>query len=272
MSELDDRMIGQLVLGRYRIVRLLAQGGMGAVYLARVEGAAGFAKPVVVKRILPQLSDSIEDQERFIREAQILSNIRHPGIVNVIDFGKVEGAYLMVLEYVHGYHLGQWMKYVIRTREKMSWDVSVVVMLQVLAALHYAHTHQRSDGSRATIIHGDISPGNILLDVEGNVRLADFGIARIEAEQTTRKASTEGIFRGKLSYAAPELLASEMPRRSATSTLARANRLSRVPGLSPDPMHVRSRYSFPCSRPRRRDLSPQSAQSSRDLNRRAREV
>ena len=209
MSETHDKMIGQLVLGRYRIVQLLAQGGMGAVYLARVEGAAGFAKPVVVKRILPHLSDSVDDQERFIREAQILSNIRHPGIVNVIDFGQAAGAYLMVLEYVHGYHLGQWMKYVIQSRGRMSWEVSLLVILQVLAALHYAHTHKRSDGSRATIIHGDISPGNILIDVEGNVRLADFGIARIEAEQTTRKGTIDGIFRGKLSYAAPELLACE---------------------------------------------------------------
>jgi eukaryotic-like serine/threonine-protein kinase len=209
MSETHDKMIGQLVLGRYRIVQLLAQGGMGAVYLARVEGAAGFAKPVVVKRILPHLSDSVDDQERFIREAQILSNIRHPGIVNVIDFGQAAGAYLMVLEYVHGYHLGQWMKYVIQARGRMSWEVSLLVILQVLAALHYAHTHKRSDGSRATIIHGDISPGNILIDVEGNVRLADFGIARIEAEQTTRKGTIDGIFRGKLSYAAPELLACE---------------------------------------------------------------
>src|SRR5512142_2569019 len=135
MTELHDRMIGQLLLGRYRIVQLLAQGGMGAVYLARVEGAAGFSKPVVIKRILPHLSDSVEDQERFISEAKILSTIHHPGIVDVIDFGKAGGAYLMVLEYVHGYHLGQWSKYVIRTRKVMPWAPSVQVIVSVLGAL-----------------------------------------------------------------------------------------------------------------------------------------
>jgi serine/threonine-protein kinase len=211
MSDSFDAMIGQLVLGRYRIVQLLAQGGMGAVYLARVEGAAGFAKPVVVKRILPHLSDSNDDQQRFIQEAQILSNIRHPNIVNVIDFGKVEGAYLMVLEYVHGYHLGQWMKYVVGSRGKMPWEVSIYIMLQVLAALNYAHNHSRSGGPSKAIIHGDISPSNILIDVEGNVRLADFGIAHIEAEQPSRKGSVDGIFRGKLSYSSPERLSCENP-------------------------------------------------------------
>jgi serine/threonine-protein kinase len=211
MTELHDRMVGQLLLGRYRIVQLLAQGGMGAVYLARVEGAAGFAKPVVIKRILPHLSDSVEDQERFIREAKILSNIHHPGIVDVIDFGKAGGAYLMVLEYVHGYHLGQWSKYVIRARKSMPWAPSVHVLVSVLGALQYAHEHRKSDGTKSAIIHGDISPGNILIDIEGNVRLADFGIARMEADQTSRQGTIDGIFRGKLSFAAPELLACENP-------------------------------------------------------------
>jgi eukaryotic-like serine/threonine-protein kinase len=209
MTESPDSMIDQLVLGRYRIVQLLAQGGMGAVYLARVEGSAGFAKPVVVKRILPHLSGSADDKAQFVREAQILSNLRHPGIVNVIDFGRLEDAHLMVLEYVHGYHLGQWMKYVIQSREKMPWEACIYVMLQVLAALHYAHTYARSDGSRATIIHRDISPANILIDVDGSVRLADFGIARMEAEQTAQNRRSETIFKGKFPYAAPELFAGE---------------------------------------------------------------
>jgi serine/threonine-protein kinase len=215
MTELDDRMIGQLLLGRYRVVQLLAQGGMGAVYLARVEGAAGFAKPVVVKRILPHLSDSREDQERFIREAKILSSIHHPGILDVIDFGKAGGAYLMVLEYVHGYHLGQWSKYVIRSRNLMPWAACVHLMTNVLAALQYAHEHRNTDGSKSSVIHGDISPGNILIDVEGNVRLADFGIARIEVEQTSRQGPVDGMFRGKLPFAAPELLACENPTASS---------------------------------------------------------
>ena len=210
MSETDDKMVRRLVLGRYRIVQLLARGGMGEVYLARVEGAAGFAKPVVVKRILSHLSDSTVDRAQFIREAQILSNLQHPGIVNVIDFGKVEGAYLMVLEYVHGYHLGQWLKYVTGEGRQLPWESCIHIMLNVLAALQYAHTFTRADGTPAAVVHRDISPGNILLDVEGNIRLADFGIARMQGDQTSRQGSVETIFRGKLSYAAPELLGNEI--------------------------------------------------------------
>jgi eukaryotic-like serine/threonine-protein kinase len=209
MTRTGDKMIRRLVLGRYRIVQLLAQGGMGAVYLARVEGAAGFAKPVVVKCILSHLSDSAEDRTQFIREAQILSNLQHPGIVNVIDFGKAEGAYLMVLEYVHGYHLGQWLKYVIQKGRQLPWQSCIHIMLNVLAALQYAHTFTRSDGTRAAVVHHDISPGNILIDVDGNIRLADFGIARMQGDQTSRQGSVDTIFRGKLSYAAPELLSTE---------------------------------------------------------------
>lgn len=205
MTEQCDPLIGQLVLGRYRIVQLLARGGMAAVFLARVEGAAGFAKPVVVKRILPHLCGSSDDEAQFIREAQILSNLRHPGIVNVLDFGRLEGSHVMVLEYVHGYHLGQWLKYVLLTRGKLPWETCVWVILQVLTALQYAHSHTRTDGSRVSIIHRDISPANILIDLDGTVRLADFGIARIEAEQTSKLDNNENTFRGKFPYAAPEL-------------------------------------------------------------------
>lgn len=217
MSDHENKMIGRLVLGRYRILLLLAKGGMGAVYLARVEGAAGFAKPVIVKRMLPHLSDASDKKAQFIREAQILSNLRHPGIVSVIDFGKQEDAHVMVLEYVHGFHLGQWLKYCARKERKLPWQTAVLVMLQVLSALNYAHNHTRSDGSRASIIHRDISPSNILIDVDGNVLLADFGIARIDAEQSTQERTGEGTFNGKLPYAAPELFANK--RASASSDI-----------------------------------------------------
>jgi serine/threonine-protein kinase len=217
MSEEQDKMIGRLVLGRYRILLLLAKGGMGAVYLARVEGAAGFAKPVIVKRMLPHLSDAADKKARFVREAQILSHLRHPGIVSVIDFGKQEDAHVMVLEYVHGFHLGQWLKYCSRKMRQLPWEAAVLVLLKVLSALQYAHTQTRSDGSRAGIIHRDISPSNILIDVDGNVLLADFGIARVDAEQSTQEQTGEGMFNGKLPYAAPELFANK--KASASSDI-----------------------------------------------------
>src|SRR5690606_17594105 len=120
---------GSLVLGRYRVVKPLARGGMGMVYLGRVEGAAGFAKPVVIKRVLSQMDEGEAARAQFIREARILSSLQHPNIVGVLDFAQEGDSYLMILEYVHGYHLGHWLKYVKKTRDHIRWDLAVYVIM-----------------------------------------------------------------------------------------------------------------------------------------------
>jgi serine/threonine-protein kinase len=205
-----DELIGKLVLGRYRVIQPLARGGMGMVYLGRIEGAAGFSKPVVIKRVLPHLTAESESSEQFAREARILSNLQHPGIVGVLDFGEVNQAYVMVLEYVHGYHLGYWLRYVLKAQGRMSWELATLVIVRVLDALSYAHSFRRSDGTRAEVIHRDISPGNILLDVDGNVRLVDFGIARM-ADEAGEYRTQDGVVKGKLPFVPPEIYASQPP-------------------------------------------------------------
>jgi len=207
MDRLDstDPLLGRMLLGRYRIVRTLARGGMGVIYLGRVEGAAGFAKPVVVKTVIPQLSADSQLVQMFVREAQIVSNLAHPGIVGVIDFGEVDGAHVMVLEYVHGFHLGQWARYVGATRGRVSVIHAVHIVTEVLDALQYAHTLARQDGTPLRIVHRDVSPPNILIDDQGRVRLHDFGVARMANEAGEYKTQ-DGGFRGTLSYAAPETL------------------------------------------------------------------
>ncbi len=196
-------MSGTLVLGRYRIVEQLARGGMGVVYLARTEGAQGFTRPVIVKRIIPDLAEDEAAARSFVREARILANLQHPGIVNVIDFDEEDGAYVMVLEYVHGYNLGQWHRYVVDTRKQLPVDYAIYILTRVLDALHYAHTFVRSDGTPMQIVHRDVSPGNILLDTQAHVKLLDFGIAR--ADQTDEYKTRDGMFKGKLTYAPPEV-------------------------------------------------------------------
>lgn len=212
MSSISDtERIGQLVLGRYRVVRRLAQGGMGVVYLGRLEGAAGFAKPVVIKRIISDLDDQQGSTARFIREAQILSNLQHPSIVGVLDFGEEDELYSMVLEYVQGYDLGRWLKYLQLKAQVMSWQEAVFITLRVLEALSYAHGFRRNDGTPAEILHRDISPGNVLLDVEGRVRLVDFGIARMDASAGDLYKTQTGVLKGKITYMAPELFAGSPP-------------------------------------------------------------
>src|SRR6187549_1095311 len=102
MTDSARGMAGRLALGRYRVVRELARGGMGVVYLGRVEGAAGFSKPVVIKTLLSHDTYARDGELLFAREARIVSHLQHPGIVAVIDFGKVDASHVMVLEYVHG--------------------------------------------------------------------------------------------------------------------------------------------------------------------------
>jgi serine/threonine-protein kinase len=198
-----DALIGRVLLGRYRVVRQLAEGGMGIVYLARVEGAAGFRKPVVIKLILAKLSTRPYFIGMFVREAQILAQLRHPGIVDVIELGEQDGNYVMVLEYVAGFHLGQWCAYLKRRERLVPTELCISIAIAVLDALHHVHTQALPDGTALHITHRDVSPSNILLGPEGYPKLVDFGVARMEVDTLYR---TEGSgFRGKLAYAAPEM-------------------------------------------------------------------
>ena len=196
-------LTGRIVLGRYRIVRPLARGGMGVVYLGRVEGAAGFSKPVVVKSVLTPFGKEDESERLFAREARIVSNLNHPGVVSVIDFGRVGNACVMVLEYVHGYHLLQWIRFVSERRGKVRLEHAVHVILNVLETLDYAHNLKGPDGAPLGIVHRDISPANVLIDQTGHIKLGDFGIARMSDDEVKTQ---EGLFRGTLPYSAPETL------------------------------------------------------------------
>lgn len=207
-----DEMIGALVLGRYRIVARLARGGMGVVYLARAEGAAGFAKPVVIKRILPDLTGEARMARLFIREAKILANLQHPNIVSVIDFGEEDGAYIMVLDYIKAYNLDLWWSYLQERGERVPASEIVHIMIKVLDAVDYAHTLTDPDGTSLDIVHADISPSNILVTTDGQVKLLDFGIARMRGEST--QATDNKSIRGKFAYLPVEALDGSPPKVS----------------------------------------------------------
>ena len=202
-----DHLIGSVLLGRYRVVRELAKGGMGVVYLARAEGAVGFVKPVVIKLLLPEHAQDDRFVGMFVREAKILSQLRHPSLVDVIEFGEQDGAYVLVLEYVRGYHLGQWLRFLSMKKRAAPPEVLIQIMIDVLEALHHAHELQHPDGTSMQIVHRDVSPSNILLDEDGRARLLDFGVARMRGGSHDYKTQVNG-FMGKMPYTAPEMFSS----------------------------------------------------------------
>jgi eukaryotic-like serine/threonine-protein kinase len=203
-----DDLVGRVLLGRYRLVRELAKGGMGVVYLARAEGAVGFVKPVVVKLVLPEHAHDQRFVGMFVREAQILAQLRHPSVVDVLEFGEQDGAYVLVLEYVRGYHLGQWMRYLQLERRQAPVEILIQIVIDVLEALHHAHNQVHPDGTPMQIVHRDVSPSNILLDEDGRGRLLDFGIARMRGGAHDERTQFNG-FMGKLPYTAPEVFADQ---------------------------------------------------------------
>jgi serine/threonine protein kinase len=187
--------------GPYRLVDRVAVGGMAEVFKAKRSGVEGFEKTVALKRILPHLSENKEFLEMFVDEAKMVAGLNHPNIVQIFDLGKIEDSYYIAMEYVHGRDLRTIMK---RAREKglrMPLDLSLRVVSQVSAALEYAHRKKDEQGRPMEIVHRDVSPQNILISFEGDVKLADFGIAKA----ATKASNTDrGALRGKLLYMSPE--------------------------------------------------------------------
>ena len=208
---LDDEPVhspftGEIVLGRYHVVLPLGKGGQGMVHLARAEGAAGVARPVVIKQVLAPFANDKRTRERFIREARITARLRHPDIVSIVEFErKNDNTYLMVLEYVHGYDLWRWAHFVQSTRKEVPARLLAYVGTRVLDALHYSHSLRDPDGAATPIIHRDVSAGNVLIDVTGQIKLTDFGIAAMVAPDEPTADRTERSLQGKLGYIAHEL-------------------------------------------------------------------
>ena len=199
-----NSLVGDVVLGRYRLTTAVAEGGMGVIYLARQEGDAGFKRPAVIKRLRPEIGGDASMVDLFMREARILSQLQHPGIVGVLDFAVEAGCHVMALEYVRGYHVGLWSRYL--RHESLPFDPQLVIHIvaAVLDTLEYVHTRTDAEGKALNIVHRDVTPSNVMVDTEGHVKLLDFGIARSEQEAT--KDASAGSIKGKFSYLSPEVL------------------------------------------------------------------
>ncbi|MEI9951821.1 MAG: serine/threonine-protein kinase [Pseudomonadota bacterium] len=195
---------GRLLAGKYELVEKLGQGGMAIVWRARTLGAAGFFRNVAVKRIEASVRGFEEVTDMFVEEARVGAALQHPNIVQVHDFGEDEqGQLYLVTELVEGIHLGRYLSSFRDFQLETPWQLVTAIMIEVLRALEGAHGRLDERRELSPILHRDVTPGNILLAETGQVKLADFGLARaMDRGRMTRP----NIVKGKLSYLAPELL------------------------------------------------------------------
>ena len=188
-------------LGRYELIRCMAKGGMGEIYLARTRGAGGFEKLVIIKTILPHLAEEEEFVTKFLDEGRIVVQLTHGNIVPVFDMGEQNGEYFIAMEYVPGLDLRAIIKHLRTWDEPLSVEVTLYVAAEVCKGLGYAHRKVDDQGNPLNIVHRDVSPSNVLISREGEVKIIDFGIAR--AAGKVAKTMT-GRIQGKCCYMSPE--------------------------------------------------------------------
>lgn len=199
------------LFGDYRLIKRIAMGGMAEIYRAQRVGAAGFVRDVVIKRIHPEFSDDDDFIRMFVNEAKLAAMLRHPNIVQVIDFNNVDGTFFIAMELVEGLDLKLFRLRSLRRKQIIPIPLTVRIISEVLKGLSYAHqfTHR---GENLHIVHRDISPQNVLVSERGEVKLTDFGIARVMQHASL---TAKGVLKGKASYMAPEqTLSSQVDQRA----------------------------------------------------------
>lgn len=186
-------------VGRYKLLRKLANGNMGEVFLAEYTGEAGFVRRVVVKRLFAHLARHPEALRMFQDEARVLASLNHPNIPQAYDLGFAFGHWYLVIELVPGHTLAELCSASARAGIPMPLDAVVSALEQLCDALHHAHERCDDEGRPLRVIHRDVTPHNVMITPEGFAKLLDFGVAH-----TAREESRGGTLKGTLAYMAPE--------------------------------------------------------------------
>ncbi len=196
-ARLSDR--SERRIGPYRLQASIGRGGMAELFIAEKIREGGFRKVVALKKILPHLAEEKEFTDRFIQEARLAALLHHPNIVVTNDFGKFENDYIIVMEYIRGKNLAEIMKV---KKGGMALEQAVYIVSQICRALDYSH-NKRDDltGRPLHIIHRDVSPQNVMISFQGEVKISDFGIAKAGFDVGLTQT---GAIMGKLCYLSPE--------------------------------------------------------------------
>jgi serine/threonine-protein kinase len=196
-------VIGQ----RYQLKDIVGEGGMATVWRAVALGAETFARPVAVKVMKRAFSTAQPHLAMFLEEARIGAELQHAHLVQVLDFFAEErGSYCLVMEWIEGMDLRTLTHAFARLERPLPWTFVVQVGIGVLRGLAAAHERRARDGSAAPVIHRDVSPQNILLGLNGGIKLGDFGMARARDRGSSKQLTAPGVVKGTVSYMAPEIL------------------------------------------------------------------
>jgi serine/threonine protein kinase len=191
------------LFGKFFLLQRLAVGGMAEIYRARVPGAGGFEKELVVKRILRARAQESGFIQMLVNEAKLTVQLTHSNVAQIYECGTIDGDYFISMELVNGISMKEMMHAFARAGANLSPEQAIFVVLQLLQGLSYAHRKMDPAGNPLKIVHCDVSPDNALVSWEGEVKLLDFGIARA-AHESKLSNYKEGMLMGKLGYVAPE--------------------------------------------------------------------
>ena len=186
---------------RYEIIRKIAEGGMGSVYEAVQYGVEGFEKTVAIKTVLEEFTNSLEFVNMFIGEAKLVSDLIHEHIVQVYQLGKTARMYYIVMEYVSGVTLHQYLERHYESEKPLPIELGAFIASRVCRGLEYAHRKHGREGQHLGIVHRDVSPKNIMMSFEGVAKLGDFGIAKARNYMQQKEGE---ILMGKVEYMSPE--------------------------------------------------------------------
>src|ERR1041384_7785636 len=188
-------------LGKYFLLERINVGGMAEVFKAKTFGVEGFERLLAVKRILPNIAEDEEFITMFIDEAKIAVQLQHANIAQIFDLGKVDESFFIALEFVHGRDLRSIFDRMRNKGDSLPIAMACYVTMQVCEGLDYAHNKRDAQGRELNLVHRDISPQNVLIGYEGEVKLIDFGIAKAAGKASKTQA---GILKGKFGYMSPE--------------------------------------------------------------------
>jgi serine/threonine protein kinase len=202
--------------GRYVLHERIGLGGMAEIFRASMYGIDGYSKPVAIKRILPHLAEDQDFVDLFVEEAKLTARLVHRHVVQNYELGSVEGVLFMAMEFVDGRDLSQTLLQLRKMRETMPPELAAYIISCICQGLHHAHNQKDSRGRRVCVLHRDVSPSNILMSWEGDVKIGDFGIAKAATSTgSSRNGSIRtGCIRGKFDYMAPEQVKGKVDPRS----------------------------------------------------------